>query len=193
MNSRDFSAALSTIAIFVMACLVPGIVLAIEEPEYEILEENGGIELRSYDEVILAETRVDTRRSRRLRSLRSAFQTVVSPSQRGDDPGENGGRARPPLTASPGGSLASDVGLESPLEGARIPRELDIALGLKASRCLDRALPVDDTGGGAAVELGARQQTEDLEIDAVPGNSHPPPHRVATAGRRARPPVEGLD
>jgi len=58
MNSRDFSAALSTIAIFVMACLVPGIVLAIEEPEYEILEENGGFELRSYNEVILAETRV---------------------------------------------------------------------------------------------------------------------------------------
>ena len=59
MNSRDFSAALSTIAVFVVVCLVPGIVLAIEEPEYEILEENGGIELRSYDEVILAETQVD--------------------------------------------------------------------------------------------------------------------------------------
>lgn len=59
MNGRNFSAALFTISVFATVCFVPGVVLAVEEPEYEILEENGDFELRSYDEVILAETVVD--------------------------------------------------------------------------------------------------------------------------------------
>lgn len=47
------------IAAFVCGWLLPGAALAIEEPGYGVLEKHGSIELRSYDEIVLAETLVD--------------------------------------------------------------------------------------------------------------------------------------
>ncbi len=46
-------------AALVCGWLLPGVALAIEEPMYGVLEQYGNIELRSYDEIVLAETVVD--------------------------------------------------------------------------------------------------------------------------------------
>ena len=59
MSRRHNKLARSALAAMVCGWLVPGVALAIEEPEYEVLEEYDDIELRSYDEVVLAEVRVD--------------------------------------------------------------------------------------------------------------------------------------
>jgi len=57
MNRRPNK--ISAIAAVVCGWLVPGVALAIEEPEYGLLEEHGSIQLRAYDEVVLAETLVE--------------------------------------------------------------------------------------------------------------------------------------
>jgi hypothetical protein len=49
---------LSTLA-FILGCLAPGAVLAVEEPAFEVIENRNGFELRQYDELVLAETVVD--------------------------------------------------------------------------------------------------------------------------------------
>jgi hypothetical protein len=46
-------------AAVVCGWFLPGVALAIEEPGYGVLERHGSIELRSYDEIVLAETVVD--------------------------------------------------------------------------------------------------------------------------------------
>lgn len=60
MSRRHNKLSRSAVAALVCGWLVPGVALAIEEPKYGVLEQYDDIELRSYDEVILAETRVDT-------------------------------------------------------------------------------------------------------------------------------------
>lgn len=43
-----------------LGCLFPGTLLAIEEPPYQVVESHDGFELRQYDEVVLAETVVES-------------------------------------------------------------------------------------------------------------------------------------
>ena len=45
---------------FLAVALVPEVVLAIEEPEYQVVTSHGAFEVRRYEAMIIAETKVDT-------------------------------------------------------------------------------------------------------------------------------------